>query len=317
MNKKALLFPGQGAQYVGMGEELASKYSEAKKIYNTADEVLGFKISDICFNGPQEELKKTSFTQPAVLTTSIACHKVFSENGSIEPDFVSGHSLGEYTALVIAGSLKFEEAVELVYKRGKFMEEASSNGKGCMTAILGLEIDTVKKICLESSNFGVVEPVNLNCPGQVVIAGEKEAVKDAAQRAIENGAKKALDLGVSGPFHSSLMYSAASKLAKELDKVNFNDPEVPVVLNWSGEIALSSEEIKQGLVEQIKSPVLWDSCVRKLLEEDVDTFLELGPGKVLSGLMKNIKRGVNIYNVENIYSLNSTIYELEEKSNAS
>lgn len=317
MTKKALLFPGQGAQYVSMGEEFASKYPEAKEVYNTADKVLGFKVSDICFYGPQEKLKKTAFTQPAVLTTSMACYKVFSEKSRINPDYVSGHSLGEYTALVVAGSLKFEEAVKLVYKRGKFMEEAASNGKGCMAAILGLEVDIVEKICKESSKFGVVEPVNLNCPGQIVIAGEKEAVKDASKRAVENGARKALDLGVSGPFHSSLMLSAANKLAEELENIKFNDPEVPVVLNWSSNIALTSEDIKKGLVEQIKSPVLWDSCIRTLLKENTDSFIEVGPGKVLSGLVKNIKKEVNIYNVENIYSLNSTINKLEEKYNAS
>lgn len=306
MGKIAFVFPGQGSQYVGMGKEIFQLYPEARQCFEQADEALGFALSQLCFAGPEEELRQTYNTQPAILTISVACWTLLHKKG-VTPDYVAGHSLGEYSALVAAGSLRFLDAVRLVAKRGRFMENAVPSGTGTMAAILGLTFETVEEICRAASSTGMVQPANYNCPGQVVIAGAASAVEEAITMAKEAGAKRAIMLNVSGPFHSSLMEPAAIKLSQELEKVEIVNPLIPVVANVNANFVNTGREVRDALVRQVANPVLWDSSVRKLIGHGVDTFVEVGPGKILSGLIKKINKQVTLFNVEDGASLEQAV----------
>ncbi len=297
MGKLAFVFPGQASQYSGMGKALCEKYSVAASIFKKANNVLPFSISDLCFNGPEEELKLTEKTQPAILTVSVAAYRVL-ENMGIKPDYVAGHSLGEYSAVVAAGGIKFDDAVLIVHKRGKFMQEAVNVGVGSMAALLGGNLEDIKKMCEEVRGSHVLMMANINCPGQVVISGHKEAVDMAIANAPKIGVKKAVILPVSAPFHCDLMKPAQEKLKVELNRINIKDLKIPLVANYDAEVTISSEEVREKLIKQVSSPVLWQDCVERLIAEGVNVFVEVGPKKVLSGMIKKIDRSVKIYHVE-------------------
>lgn len=309
MGKLAFIFPGQGAQYVGMGKDIAAEYKSADAIYEEASEALGFDIKEMIFNGNDEALKITENTQPTIVTTSVACMQPLLEKG-IKPDFVAGLSLGEYAAHVAAGTFDFKDAVALVRKRGKFMQEAVPVGVGAMSAIIGLDNEAVIESCKEASSLGVCEPANFNCPGQLAIAGNVAAVEKANEICKAKGAKRAMMLAVSAPFHCSLLKPAGEKLAAELDKVTVNDIKIPVVVNVTAKSITNKDEVKSTLVDQVSNSVLWENCVKTMLEQGVDTFVEIGPGKVLSGFIKKINKDVKVLNVENLDSLNATLEEL-------
>lgn len=306
MGKIAFVFAGQGAQYVGMGKDIAKEYSVANEIFNKANESVGFDIKDMIFNSDDETLKITENTQPAILTTSVALLKVLEEKG-IKADVVAGLSLGEYTAHVAAGSMKFEDAVKLVRKRGKFMQEAVPVGVGTMAAILGLDDENVIECCKEASNTGIVEPANFNCPGQIVIAGEIKAVEKAVELATAKGAKRAMILPVSAPFHCKMLNIAGEKLAFELENLKLENLKIPLIANVNAEYVKNKDEIKELLIKQVSSSVLWERTIRKMIEDGVDSFIEIGPGKVLSGFIKKVDRKLNCTNVENIESLEKTL----------
>ncbi|MCF8010673.1 MAG: ACP S-malonyltransferase [Clostridiales bacterium] len=295
--KTAFLFPGQGSQYVGMGKTLYENYEQARKIFDEANSCLSIDLISLCFEGPEEELAKTVNSQPAILTTSLAYMEVLKENG-IMPHGAAGHSLGEYSALVSAGSISFKDAVSLVRKRGEFMQNAVPLGKGGMAAVMGLKAETIQKVCQQASSRGVVEAVNLNCSGQVVIAGEYDALEEACRLAGEKGAKRCVSLPVSAPFHSSLMQPAAEKLAAELEKTDIHDPKLPVVSNVNADYLVSAGEVRKALKDQVCSPVRWQESVEKMIEDDYNVFLEVGPGKVLTGLNRKINRKLTVLNME-------------------
>jgi [acyl-carrier-protein] S-malonyltransferase len=305
MKKIAFIFAGQGAQYVGMGKELADNIPVCREVFEEADKALGFEISKICFEGTKEELDRTENTQPAILTTSIAALKALEESG-IKPDVVAGLSLGEYSALVCSGVLNFSDAVKLVKKRGKFMQEAVPAGVGTMAAILGLGAEDVKAVCAEANDLGIVEPANFNCPGQIVIGGEIEAVKLASDKAKERGGK-VIPLSVSAPFHTSMLKPAAIKLEEELKAVKLDEIKTPVVTNVTGDYVKESVNIKELLKKQVMSSVLWENSVKRMIEDGVDTFVELGPGKALSGFVKKIDRKAMVVNVEDLKSLEKAL----------
>ncbi len=314
MGKIAFVFPGQGSQTVGMGKQLAEQYSEVMQYFKKADERLSAELSKLIFEGPQEELTKTVNTQPALLTTSLAILERF-QKAAIKPDYVAGHSLGEYTALVAAGALTFEDGVYAVRKRGEFMEGAVPNGEGSMAAILGLDREPLSKVTAEVSESGFpVSLANLNCPGQIVISGSRKGVDLASAKAKEAGAKRAILLEVSGPFHSSLMKPAASELRQVLDGLDMKDASIPVIANVSANPMTTAEEIKENLIEQLYSPVLWEDSVVKMIDLGVDTFIEIGPGKVLSGLIKKINRSVKTYSISDEESCQSVIEALKEEN---
>lgn len=309
MSKIAFVFPGQGAQYIGMGKQLVDEYEVAKHVLEEASESLGFDIKKMIFEGDEETLKITENTQPAILTISTACMKVLNQKG-INPDVVAGLSLGEYTAHVASGSMNFFDTVSLVKKRGKYMQEAVPLGVGTMAAIMGLDEEILINCCEKASEYGIVEPANFNCPGQIVVAGEVEAVSKLVEIAKENGAKRAMLLPVSAPFHCSMLKPAGDNLHKELQHINLNKMNLPVLTNVTGEYITNIEDVKDLLVKQVSSSVLWDKCIRTMIDTGVDTFIEVGPGKVLSGFIKKINKEVKILNVEDIDTLEKTTQQL-------
>ena len=294
----AFLFPGQGSQYVGMGKDLRENFTIARQTFEEADEALKFHLARLCLDGPESDLKLTENTQPAILTVSIAVMRVVAAETGITPSLLAGHSLGEYACLVTAGALSFIDAVKTVRLRGRFMQEAVPVGVGAMAAILGLERGQVEQLCSESAEGQVLAPANYNCPGQIVISGHAEAVSRAAQKAKDLGARDAILLAVSAPFHCPLMIGAAERLAEALKSITVHDLKTPVISNVEAEQYPSREKIKELLVTQVDHPVRWQESMEKMLAAGIDQFLELGPGKVLSGLMKRINRGAAIQSVE-------------------
>jgi len=300
--KIAFIFPGQGAQYAGMGRSLADQFSAACEVFKEADQSLGFPLSKLCFEGPEEDLKLTENTQPAILTTSVAVYRVLADEGII-PDYVAGHSLGEYSALVAAGAISFFDAVATVRRRGRYMQEAVPAGEGAMAAILGLDAQRVQSICEEVSGDEVVAPANFNSPIQTVIAGHRAAVERAISVAMETGAKRAILLPVSAPFHSSLMLPAEKRLAADLDAMHFSDLNFPLVTNVDAKPVQIGTDARDALKRQPSRPVLWSETVRLLLDYGVDTFVEVGPGKVLVGLVRSVEKSVTMLNAEDVSSL--------------
>jgi [acyl-carrier-protein] S-malonyltransferase len=311
MGKVAFLFPGQGSQTVGMGKGFAEKDRDVADIFRTADEVLGFPLSDLIFAGPQETLTETVNAQPAILTASFAFFAKVKEAG-LKADYVAGHSLGEYTALVAAGALSFPDAVKIVRERGRLMEEAVPSGQGTMAAILGMDREKLEEVVKAASTpEEPVELANINCPGQIVISGKTPAVKKAAERAKAEGAKRAVFLEVSGPFHSSLMKPAAEKFAGFLAGFPLRDAEIPVIANVTAKPVRGGEQIRKSLIEQLYSPVLWEDSIRTLIGLGVDTFVEIGPGKVLTGLVKKIDRSAKAVSIHDVESFRTVLEQWE------
>jgi [acyl-carrier-protein] S-malonyltransferase len=311
MGKIAFVFPGQASQYPGMGKELADNHPVAKAVFDEADKALGFSISQMCFAGTEEDLKLTANTQPAILTVSVAAHRALMEKG-IAPDFVAGHSLGEYSALVAAGSLKFSDAVQIVRQRGTYMQEAVPSGEGAMAAIMGLSPAVVLDACKRAAEGKVCSPANLNSPEQTVISGHADAVKRAVEIASQLGAKRAVVLPVSAPFHCALMMPAQEKLEKDLRKTEFAALRFPLVTNVDADTETSGDEARDALIRQVTNPVRWEESVRELFDEGVNTFIEVGPGRVLSGLLRQIERSVSTLNVEDEKSLTATVQKIAQ-----
>jgi len=303
MKPTAFIFPGQGSQYVGMGKELFENFSVAKRVFEEADDALHFSVSSLCFKGPEDALKLTENTQPAILTTSVGALRVLEAEKGMTPQFTAGHSLGEYSALVASGALSFPEAVKTVRLRGRFMQEAVPVGEGAMAAVLGMEREQIEEICEACSSGEVLAPANFNCPGQIVIAGHSKAVERAIER-IKQGGKKAVLLPVSAPFHSPLMKPAGERLEKALEEISVRDLKIPVVTNVEAEVNHSKDRVKGLLVAQVSSPVRWEESMRKMIDKGVEQVLEIGPGKVLSGLMKRIDHRIETKNLEDLQTLN-------------
>jgi [acyl-carrier-protein] S-malonyltransferase len=288
------LFSGQGSQYVGMGKDLYESFPEARQVFDRAEEVLGFELKKRCFEGPEEILKSTNVSQPAIVTVSIAAFEVFKAKSNITPSFAAGLSLGEYSALIAAGALTFEDGIRLIRKRGQIMEEASIKYPGKMAAVLELPIEQIKDICLKTG----AEIANLNCPGQVVITGKAEAVNQAMELCSQAGAKRVIPLEVSGGFHSSLMIEASVELKHVLDNISISEPAFPIVSNYTAQPQNQAGQIRENLVNQIKGSVRWEESMRYILSEGVTKFYEFGPGKVLKGLMRRIDSSAQVINIE-------------------
>ncbi|CAM5271299.1 ACP S-malonyltransferase [Bacillus safensis] len=314
MTKIAFLFPGQGSQKIGMGKDLFDQEAVSKAVFEEADKTLGFDLSSMIFEGDAEELTLTFNAQPALLTTSIAILKKFEESG-IKADYTAGHSLGEYTALVAAGALSFKDAVYAVRKRGELMNEAVPAGEGAMAAILGLDKAALEEVTKEVTESGhLVELANLNCPGQIVISGTAKGVELASEKAKEKGAKRAIALEVSGPFHSALMKPAAEKFTDVLSKLDIADAKTPVISNVTADIVTSRDEIETKLIEQLYSPVRFEESVERLIDLGVTTFIEIGPGKVLSGLVKKVNRRLTTISVSDQETIEAAIQTLKGDS---
>lgn len=301
----AIVFPGQGSQSPGMGKELAENFAVARQVFEEADDALGFAISRLCFDGPAEDLQLTENTQPAILTVSVAAYRAMQEAGIGPPAFVAGHSLGEYSALVAAGALSLSDAVRTVRARGRYMQEAVPVGTGAMAAVIGGELGDIERICAEASNGQVCSIANFNSPNQAVIAGHTEAV-DRAVELLSGVAKRVIKLKVSAPFHCALMKPAQDRLALDLESLNFSEPQVPVVTNVDARATTAPDELRAALVRQVSAPVRWVESMQLLIEQGAGTFIEAGPGKVLSGLMRQISRDVKMLNVEDAASLETT-----------
>ncbi|HVG35822.1 MAG TPA: ACP S-malonyltransferase [Pyrinomonadaceae bacterium] len=306
MSQLAYIFPGQASQYSGMGRDLAENSEAARRVFEEADEALGFSISKVCFEGTAEELQLTENTQPAILTISVAALRAMEAEGFPRPAFVAGHSMGEYSALVASGALTLTDAVQTVRARGRYMQEAAPVGSGAMAAIMGADLDVVMAACGEAQAGEVCMPANINAPGQIVIAGDAAAVDRAIDLLKERGAKRAIKLKVSAPFHCALMMPAQERLAEDLSKLSFNDLAVPLVTNVDAGVVESGADASDALVRQVSSPVRWQESMEFLINEGVETFIEVGPGKVLSGLLRQIKREARSLNVEDLASLNQT-----------
>jgi [acyl-carrier-protein] S-malonyltransferase len=310
----AYIFPGQGSQAPGMGRELAERYTAAREVFEEADEALGFRLSRLCFEGPAEELQLTENTQPAILTTSVAALRAAQSEGLPRPDFVAGHSLGEYSALVAAGALSLNDAVSVVRKRGQYMQEAVPVGAGAMAAVLGADIETVEAVCKEAAREGeVCSAANINSAHQIVIAGSAAAVERALPVLKERGAKRAIALKVSAPFHSALMLPAQERLAAELDRIEFKDLGVPLVTNVDAAVIRTGAEARASLVRQVSSPVRWRESVELLSREGVGLFIEVGPGKVLSGLVRHTTHEARAVHVEDAASLGAALAAVREQ----
>jgi [acyl-carrier-protein] S-malonyltransferase len=311
MSKLAFLFPGQASQYCGMGRDLAANFPESKSVFDAADSALGFSITQTCFAGSEEALKLTENTQPAILTVSTAAYRALAGKG-IVPDFVAGHSLGEYSALVAAGGVDFSAAVKLVRARGKYMQEAVPAGQGAMAAILGLSPTEVGDICKKAAENEVVSPANLNSPEQTVISGSAAAVKRAVEIASQSGAKRAVILPVSAPFHCALMMPAQQRLEADLRTTQFSALKIPLITNVDAQAITTGEEARAALIRQVTAPVRWLDSVREMIESGVTVFVEVGPGKVLTGLLRQIDRSVRVFNVEDSASLQATMEKLAQ-----
>lgn len=299
--KIAFIFPGQASQYVGMGKEFFNSYEESRAVYEKADQTLGFSLSSLCFEGTNKEVQITTNTQPAILTTSIAAWTLLRDSG-VKPDYVAGHSLGEYSALVAAESLSFEHAVSLVRKRGQYMQEAVPVGEGAMAAIIALERSKVEKICQQVGER--VQPANYNSPIQIVISGTREGIDKAMELALQEGAKRATLLPVSAPFHSKLMLPAQERLQVDIDKTIFHPLLIPLVTNVDAKVIHTPQEAMDSLIRQVTSPVRWEDSMRHLIAQGVSTFVEIGPGRVLSNLIKRIDKGIKTFNIEDKATLN-------------
>ena len=309
--KTAFLFPGQGSQKVGMVQDLFENYDSVKALIKEADETLGFSISKMMFEGPDTELMKTEFTQPAILTASVAVWQVLKEHG-LTPDIAAGHSLGEYSALVAAGAISFADAVHTVHLRGRFMQEAVPLGEGGMAAVIGSNPETIVKVCGEVSTEDLpVQAVNFNCPGQVVIAGATAAVEKACEALKEAGARRAIMLKVSAPFHSTLMEPAALRLKEVLDKIDIHDTAIPVVANVNAKEETKADEIRKNLVDQAAHPVHWEESIRNMIASGVDMTVEAGPGTVLTGFMKKIARSVPCHHAEDVSTIDEVVTALK------
>jgi len=305
----AFLFPGQGSQAIGMGKELAERYSIARQTFEEADEALGYKLSQLCFEGPEDQLRLTEVTQPAILTASIAAWRILGEKG-LKPGFVAGHSLGEYSAHVAAGTLSFADALRTVRHRGKYMQEAVPVGVGTMAAILGMEFEKVTAVCSDAAQGEVCEPANINSPEQIVISGHTAAIERATSLADERGAKRAKVLPVSAPFHCSLMKPAQDRLAADLGSITFNEPGVQVVCNADAALLEDADRSRDALIRQVTGSVKWEQSMRVLIAQGVHTFVEVGPGKVLCGLMRQIDRSKTCVNVADEASLQKTLEQV-------
>jgi [acyl-carrier-protein] S-malonyltransferase len=305
----AFLFPGQGSQAVGMGKELSDNYAVARRTFEEADETLGYRLSQVCFEGPEEKLKLTEITQPAILTVSVAALRVLQEKG-LKPDFVAGHSLGEYSAHVAAGTLTFSDAVKTVRNRGKYMQEAVPVGVGAMAAILGIPLDKVIELAADAARGEVCQAANINSPDQIVISGNSGAVERAIKLANERGAKKAVSLPVSAPFHCALMQPAQDRLVADLNTLSFQNPSCPVICNVDAEAITSAEAARNALVRQVTGAVKWEPSVRLLIDQGVGLLIEVGPGKVLWGLMRQIDRSKTCLTVGDEASLQKTLAQV-------